>query len=76
MKNQDKLKDFTYQKEFYESLGLEHFSLALCQTDRLEYLDISENDIGPKNFNLLQPIFKKNVKITYLNIADCKIDGE
>lgn len=53
MKNQEKLKDFSFQQEFYESLGLEHFSLALSQTDRLLYLDVSENDMGPKNFNLL-----------------------
>ena len=29
MKNQDKLKDFSFQQIFYDSLGLEHFSLAL-----------------------------------------------
>lgn len=32
--------------------------------------------MGPKNFNLLQKIFKNNVNIEHLNIADCKIDGE
>ena len=36
---------------------------------------MSENDIGPKNFSLLQKIFVANTKIEYLNIADCLIDG-
>ena len=60
MKNQDKLKDFSFQQIFYDSLGLEHFSLALSQTDRLKYFDISENDLGPANFQVLQKIFVSN----------------
>ena len=76
MKNQDKLKDFSFQQLFYDSLGLEHFCLALCKTDRLVHLDISENDLGPKNFNLLHKVFRKNTKIECLNIADCMIDGK
>mgnify|MGYP002396097479 FL=1 len=76
MKNQDKLKDFSFQQHFYDSIGLEHFSLALSNDNRLEHLDLSENDLGPKNFSLLQKIFKVNTKIESLNIADCWIDGE
>lgn len=53
MSHQDKLKDFSFQTLFYDSLGLEHFSLALLNTDRITQLDISENDLGPQNFSLL-----------------------
>ncbi len=76
MKNQGKLKDFSFQEEFYDSLGLEHFAIALTGTKRLKFLDISENDIGFVNFNYLQPIFKDNIEIEHLNLADCKINGE
>jgi Ran GTPase-activating protein (RanGAP) involved in mRNA processing and transport len=75
MKNQAKLKDFSYQEEFYNSLGLEHFSIALSDTDRLKHLNLSENDLGVRNFAVLQPIFACNTSIETLNLADCKIDG-
>lgn len=75
MKNQTKLKDFSYQEEFYNSLGLEHFSLALSNSDRLRHLDLSENDLGPVNFAVLQPIFVSNTHIETLNLADSKLDG-
>lgn len=48
----------------------------MSNSNRLVFLDLSENDIGPNNFRLLQKVFKSNSKIEYLNIADCKIDGE
>jgi hypothetical protein len=38
--------------------------------------DISENDIGHVNFKYLQPIFRDNIEIESLNLADCKINGE
>ena len=75
MKNQGKLADFSYQQHFYDSIGLEHFALALSRDNRLTHLNLSENDLGPKNFSLLQKIFVVNTKIEYLNIADCMIDG-
>lgn len=61
---------------FQESLGLEHLAIALSDTQRLLELDISHNEIGHKNFQLLQPIFKININLELLNLADCKIDGE
>jgi hypothetical protein len=45
---------------FYDSLGIEHFSLALTETKRLKFLDLSENDLGPDNFCILQKIFVSN----------------
>lgn len=69
------MKDFSYQEEFYDSLGLEHFAISLTNTDRIRYLSLSENDLGPKNFSVLQPIFIKNIYIQTLNLADCKLDG-
>lgn len=57
LRNQDKLKEATFDKLFYDSLGLEHFTLAFKNTDRIRYLDISENDIGSENFMILMPIF-------------------
>ena len=60
---------------FYSSLGLEHFAIALADTERLTELDLSENDLGP-NLELLQKIFKKNVNIEFLNLADCDIAGD
>lgn len=60
---------------FYSSLGLEHFAIALADTDRLMQLDLSQNDLGP-NFVLMQKIFKKNVNIELLNLADCEIAGD
>jgi NLR family CARD domain-containing protein 3 len=38
-------------------LGLEHLTIALESTDRLRIVDLSENDLGPKNFQLLLRIF-------------------
>lgn len=61
---------------FYDSLGLEHFSLALAYTDRLVHFDISENDLGPENFKVLQKIFEANIHLELINIADCKVNGE
>ena len=65
-----------FQSQLFHSLGIEHFAIALSQTARLKELDISENNIGPTNFSFLQRIFKKNVNIELLNLADCSIDGE
>ena len=53
MKNQEKLKDFSFEQLFYDSLGLEHLTLALeSRKDEksLKMLDLSENDLGPNNF--------------------------
>jgi Ran GTPase-activating protein (RanGAP) involved in mRNA processing and transport len=44
--------------------------------NRVEHLDLSENDIGPINFGLMQKVFVINTNIETLNLADCKIDGE
>eukprot|EP00347_Sterkiella_histriomuscorum_P009457 403341144 len=60
---------------FYDSLGIEHFSIALENTSRLKTLDLSENDLGSQNFKILLKIFNKNNEIELLNIADCKLDG-
>lgn len=59
-KNKAKLDNYTFNELFYSSLGLEHFAIALADTERLTELDLSENDLGP-NFELLQKIFKKNI---------------
>jgi len=75
MKNQDKLKDFSFEQLFYDSLGLEHLTIALENTNRIKHLDISENDLGPVNFRLLLRLFPKNCNIEVLNVADCKIDA-
>ena len=75
MKNQEKLLEATFDKLFYDSLGLEHFTQAFIKTDRIKSLDISENDIGRKNFMILLPVFKANVFIENLNVADCQLDG-
>ena len=63
------------QDMLYDSLGLEHFTLAFKDTNRIKSLDISENNLGSKNFQILIPIFRSNVKIENLNVADTKIDG-
>lgn len=76
MRNQDKLKDFSFEQLFYDSLGLEHLTIALEKTDRVKVLDISENDIGPVNFKLILRVFPRNVSMEFLNIADCKLDSE
>jgi hypothetical protein len=39
--NRDKLNNFTFNELFYNSLGLEHFAIALAETDRLTELDLS-----------------------------------
>ena len=75
LQNQDKLQEATFDKLFYDSLGLEHFTLAFKNTDRIVELDISENDIGSQNFMILMPIFQSNTKIKDLNVADCNLDG-
>ena len=75
MQHPAKIDNYTFNELFYNSLGLEHFAIALAETDRLTELDLSQNDLGP-NFGLLQKIFKKNIYIELLNLADCKIDGE
>ena len=59
----------------YDSLGLEHFTLAFRNTNRITSLDISENNIGSKNFLIMLPIFESNINIENLNIADCQLDG-
>jgi len=61
---------------FYHSLGIDHFASTLSSSDRIQELDLSENDIGPENFMLLLKIFHSNDKILSLNLADCKLDGE
>lgn len=60
----------------YESLGLEHFAIALQETDKLTQVDLSSNQIGPSNFSLLQKIFKTNINIELLNLDECRIDGQ
>ena len=75
MKHQDKLKDHSFDTLFYNSLGIDHLNLALVKTTKLQLIDFSENDIGPENFKILLPIFDTNTQVTFLNIADCRIDG-
>jgi hypothetical protein len=60
----------------YDSLGIEHFAIALSNTDRVLELDISLNDIGSENFSLLQKIFKCNIYMELLNLAECNINGD
>lgn len=55
---------------------MEHFSIAFKNSDRLDSVDLSDNDLGTANFALLLPVFKANNKITKLNLADTHIDGE
>ena len=71
MKNQERLKQSTFDKLFYDSLGLEHFTIAFKNTGRIRSLDISENDIGSENFLIMLQIFESNIDIENLNIADC-----
>ena len=73
MKHQDKLKDFSFEQLFYDSLGIEHLTIALENTNRIKMLDLSENDLGSKNFRILLKIFHKNNEIELLNVADCKV---
>lgn len=75
LRNQEKLQQATFDKLFYDSLGLEHFTLAFKNTNRIVEMDISENDIGSDNFMILMPIFEANTLITKLNVADCNLDG-
>ena len=74
-KNSEKLQNYTFNELFYNSLGVEHFAISLVDTDRLLEMDLSNNDLGP-NFSLLQKIFKKNINIELLNLADCAISGD
>ena len=76
MQNKDKIKELNFEELFYDSLGIEHLSLALSKRPMLEYIDFSDNDIGPNNFKLLMKVFEINTNIRYINIADCKINGE
>ena len=75
MQNQDKIKDYNFESLFYDSLGLEHLSIALSKRSQLENVDLSDNDIGPKSFDLLLKVFEVNDNITNINIADWKIEG-
>ena len=75
MKNQERLRDSTFEQLFYNSLGIEHFAIAFSETDRIKVLDLSENDIGSQNFSLLMKVFRSNTKIDTLNVADCRLDG-
>lgn len=68
------MKDFSFEQLFYDSLGIEHLTIALEATTRLKHLDLSENDLGPSNFSILLKIFHKNANIEVLNLADCKLD--
>ena len=75
LRNQDKLNDGTFDKLFYDSLGLEHFNIAFKDKDTILQLDLSENDIGSENFLILLPIFESNINIKVLDLADCSLDG-
>ena len=75
LRHQEELQEATFDKLFYDSLGLEHFTIAFKDTNRVRQLDISENDIGSKNFMILMPIFAANTRIENLNVADCNLDG-
>jgi len=57
-------------------LGVEHFAIALQDTYRIVELDLSLNDIGSRNFEYLQRIFKSNINIELLNLDDCRIEEE
>lgn len=69
----DKQVDFSDQE--FNSMGLQHLSLALAATDRIVELDLSSNKIGSSNFDFLQAVFSANSKLQLLNIAECQIDG-
>ena len=75
LRNRDRLQESPFDKLFYDSLGIEHFTLAFSNTNRILELDISENDIGSQNFMILMPIFEANTVIDTLNVADCNMDG-
>ena len=70
MQNQDKIKDYNFESLFYDSLGLEHISLAHSKRSQLENVDLSDNEIGSKSFDLLLKVFEVNDKIININIAD------
>jgi len=57
-------------------LGVEHFAIALQDTYRIVELDLSLNDIGSRNFEYLQRIFKSNINIELLNLDNCRIEEE
>jgi hypothetical protein len=69
------VKNQTLEKQFLSDLGLTHFAKAFASSTRLKTFDISENEIGPTNFQLLMPVFKSNSMIEELNVADTNIDG-
>jgi len=73
IKLQQKSPNFEFR---YESLGLEHLAIALSESQRIIELDLSLNDIGSDNFSLLQRVFKSNVYMELLNLAECNINGE
>ena len=76
IQNKNKIKENNFEDLFYDSLGIEHLSIALSKRPMLEHLDFSDNDIGPTNFKLLMNVFRINLNIRFINIADCKINGE
>jgi hypothetical protein len=76
MKNKSSVEAGNFDSLFYNTLGMEHFAIAFKNSDRLNYLDLSNNDLGTANFCLLLPVFKANNKITKLNLADTNINGE
>ena len=55
---------------------MEHFAIALQDTYRIVELDLSLNDIGSRNFEYLQRIFKSNINIELLNLDNCRIEEE
>lgn len=57
-------------------MGVEHFAIALQDTYRIVELDLSLNDIGSRNFEYLQRIFKSNINIELLNLDNCRIEEE
>lgn len=75
MKNTELIQQNQFSSLLRDSLGLEHFAIAFKNSSRLLHLDLSENEIGPPNFNLLLPVFKSNRSIETLNLADTQIDG-
>ncbi|CAI2377761.1 unnamed protein product [Moneuplotes crassus] len=76
IQNKEKIKDLSFEELFYDSLGIEHLSLALSKRPMLEYIDLSDNDIGPNNFKLLMKVFEVNLNIKFINISDSKINGD
>lgn len=76
IQNKNKIKEISLEDLFYDSLGIEHLSIALSKNPTLEHIDFSNNDIGSTNFKFLMNVFKVNLNIKFINIADSKINGE